>query len=710
MSKMPKFKNIAVAAKKRKKLVILLLLVIVVLIGGLIFFRSRRRGAMMEGAVSNIQSATAQVGQIDSTVSGTGNISIGSTKDIKAPIGLTVSKVYVEEGDTVKKGQKLVKFDTLSIVNALLEAEKQLEDVEDELEEDDLSDLEEEKLEEEKDSLEDTIDTLEDLHDSPIIKASTAGTIGSITVSEGSEVTKTSSSSNSSSGSSSSTGNSDGANLSEMSYIKKEDTKSESGLTTGKTSKTVSNTSMLLLSTDTLTEEPQEVIEQVEQTMITDYSDFSIEIPKKGEKPQSEIKETESYSGSISWNAGSVFQANTEYTATIVLRAKENYYFSADSLPVISGAVYDWRIENSTVLRMTATFEKTESEPTTESTTANTASTGNNQTNNTNQQGGSSSQQGNAGTASSGITNSGSGANDSGSSSGISSGTAGLGSSSGLSSGTSGSGSSSGVSSGTSSLGNSSGLSSGTASSGSSSGLSSGTASSSGTSSGTAGSGSSSSNSSNASSEGSSSMINNYEAVIGTILVKDEASVTVSIDELDILDIKEGQTANITLDALEDEEYEGEISKIATEATNSGGSAKYQVEISLPIDENMKTGMSASVTIHTAQADDVVVIPVSALQERENKTFVYTKADEKGNLSGEVEVETGVSDGTNVEVTSGLSEGDTVYYTPATSSSDSEEEQMTGGGNHPFSGEGGGGRGNLGGGSAPSGGPGGGGR
>ncbi|MGN0464929.1 MAG: biotin/lipoyl-binding protein, partial [Lachnospiraceae bacterium] len=98
----------------------------------------------MEGAVSKIQSATAQVSQIDSTVSGTGNISIGSITNIKAPVGLTVSEVYVESGDTVKKGQKLVKIDKLSVVNALLEAQGQLEDVEDELDEDDLSDLEEE--------------------------------------------------------------------------------------------------------------------------------------------------------------------------------------------------------------------------------------------------------------------------------------------------------------------------------------------------------------------------------------------------------------------------------------------------------------------------------------------------------------------------------------------------------------------------------------
>ncbi len=704
MSKMSKLKNIAVAAKKRKKLVLFLFLIIVVLIGAIIFFRVRKRGTRMEGAGSNMQSATAQVSQIDSTVSGTGNISIGSTTNIKAPVGLTISKVYVESGDTVKKGQKLVKIDELSIVNALLEAEEQLEDVEDELDEDDLSDLEEEKLEQEKESLEDTIDTLEDLHDSPIIKASTAGTISSITVSEGSEITKTSSSSNNSSSGSSSTSNVNGANISEMSYRTEKNADEQSSIG-AITKKTASSNLRLLVSSDTFIEEEnsQELTEQVEQMMITDYSDFSIEIPKKGEVPQSEIKETEAYSGSISWNAGSVFQASTEYTATIVLRAKENYYFSVNSLPMISGAVYDWRIEDQTVLRMTATFEKTESEPTTESTeqltTSNTSSTVNTQDYSTKQQDDTYSSSGTEqqnvsvqSTTSSDITNSGnsSGTNDSNSSSSGSTGTS--------------SGQSSGTVAGTSSeqsTGTSSGQSTGTvtSASGSSSTTSSGTVQT------TSGSNSSSS------SESSNNIVSNYEAVIGTILVQDEASVTVSIDELDILDIKEGQTANIILDAIEDKEYEGEISKIATEATNSGGSAKYEVEISLPIDENMKTGMSASVTIHTAQAENVVVIPVLALQEKENKTFVYTKTDEKGNLSGEVEVETGVSDGTNVEITSGLSEGDTVYYTPATSSSDSKEETMTGGGNNPFSGGGGGGGGNPGGGSNPGdGGPGGGGR
>lgn len=53
----------------------------------------------------------------------------------------------------------------------------------------------------------------------------------------------------------------------------------------------------------------------------------------------------------------------------------------------------------------------------------------------------------------------------------------------------------------------------------------------------------------------------------------------------------------------------------------------------------------------------------------ERKFFVYTEQDDEGNLSGEQQVTTGLSDGENVEITEGLSEGDVVYY------------QKTGGGN-----------------------------
>lgn len=153
-----------------------------------------------------------------------------------------------------------------------------------------------------------------------------------------------------------------------------------------------------------------------------------------------------------------------------------------------------------------------------------------------------------------------------------------------------------------------------------------------------------------------------YKAAAFTINTMKNVRIVVSIDELDILSIEKGQTAKVTLDALEDEEFEGTISKISTTATTSNGNTKYDVEITIPQNDDIMDGMSASVVIVTDSAENAVMIPALALLERGEKQFVYTSQDDDGNLSGEVEVETGLSDGTNVEITSGLSEGDTIYY------------------------------------------------
>ena len=86
----------------------------------------------------------------------------------------------------------------------------------------------------------------------------------------------------------------------------------------------------------------------------------------------------------------------------------------------------------------------------------------------------------------------------------------------------------------------------------------------------------------------------------------------------------------------------------------------------------MKIGMNASVNIVASESTDVLIIPVSALQERGDESYVYTKIDEDGNLSGEVTVTTGLSDGTNVEIKDGLEEGTTIYYQKSDSSNSSD--------------------------------------
>ena len=160
--------------------------------------------------------------------------------------------------------------------------------------------------------------------------------------------------------------------------------------------------------------------------------------------------------------------------------------------------------------------------------------------------------------------------------------------------------------------------------------------------------------------------------------------LSVSVDELDINSVEKGQTAVVTFDAIEDKEFEGEVTKIGSTASVNGGVAKYTVEITIPNDDEMKQGMNASATITTEERKDVLTLPMNALQEQGDRTFVYTEQDAEGNLSGEVEIQTGLTDGNTVEITDGLEEGDTVYYmrsesTQTNSSNNSDMPDMSGG-------------------------------
>ena len=163
-----------------------------------------------------------------------------------------------------------------------------------------------------------------------------------------------------------------------------------------------------------------------------------------------------------------------------------------------------------------------------------------------------------------------------------------------------------------------------------------------------------------------------------TISGQEQMVISIDVDELDILSVQEGQEAQITLEALEDQLFTGVVTQVSDRTSGSEGSAKYTVEITVDKEESMRVGMSASAVIITDKKENVVTIPSDAVQEQGPRMFVYTQYDsEKGVLSGIQEVETGMSDGEKVEITSGLEEGDTVYYQrQESSSSDGESQSM----------------------------------
>lgn len=689
----------------------------IVLAGG---FFLQAKGASKNQTETTVQSAEAKTGNISTTVEGTGTVSNGAATDVVVPTGIKVKEVLVESGDTVEEGQVLATLDEASIASELLEVKENIESVEDEI--DDLSSdaqtegtteyLQAKVLNGELTELQEAETTLTGLLETQTITATCAGTVSSVNVEADTEITK---SSGSNSSGSSSSGSSSGSSSSTAATGMNTASTSDSGSSdsTASTNTSASGTySLMFLSastsgtstssaestTDTTEAQTQSAgskdvyVSTESNTSETSDSekitsvDVKVTAPKTGEKPQTTITETDQYTGTISWNCSTdTFEAGTSYTADIRLTAKDGYVFSAKILPEISGAdVTSEVLENDagqSVLRIKAKFTKTSAKDSSNNGSSN--DTGNST--------------GNSGNSSNGNT----------SNSGTTSGTA-----------SSGMASSENASNGSTSNGNALGA---TATGGTTGGTAVGSSESGSSESGSSASGSaagSSESSDSASTDGNSTstQYSAYETAAFSIASDEKATVSINVDELDITSVKEGQTAKITLDAIDGEEFEGTITSVSSEASSGSSSAKYPVEITFDKTDDMRIGMTASASISIDEAEDAVLIPVDALQEKGNKTFVYTKKDSDGNLSGEVEVETGLSNGNKVEITSGLKSGDTVYYLKTTSSGNSDSQQNMqdmgggpGGNGEAPSGDMGGNGGGPGGdgGEAPSGGPGG---
>lgn len=147
------------------------------------------------------------------------------------------------------------------------------------------------------------------------------------------------------------------------------------------------------------------------------------------------------------------------------------------------------------------------------------------------------------------------------------------------------------------------------------------------------------------------------------ITADEEMTVQIQVDELDIRTLETGMEATVTLDALPGSSFTGTITAINPYGENSGGNTKYTVTVTLPRDGKMLSGMNASVKITTGVSGTVLTVPAAAVVFDAGKSWLYTGYNEKTDtLTGPVEIQTGLSDGSLVELLSGLSEGSSFYY------------------------------------------------
>ena len=144
-------------------------------------------------------------------------------------------------------------------------------------------------------------------------------------------------------------------------------------------------------------------------------------------------------------------------------------------------------------------------------------------------------------------------------------------------------------------------------------------------------------------------------------------TITISIDETDILSLEEGQEAEITVSSVSDEEiYPGSVTKISKVADTSTGVTQYSAQVTLDKGYGMLPGMTADVDIKIQGVENALIIPVDALHQTRDTYFVYTTYDPETNQYGGMrDVTIGMQNDKEVEILSGLTEGEVIYYTEA---------------------------------------------
>lgn len=147
-----------------------------------------------------------------------------------------------------------------------------------------------------------------------------------------------------------------------------------------------------------------------------------------------------------------------------------------------------------------------------------------------------------------------------------------------------------------------------------------------------------------------------------TLLDTSAFHIDVSVDEMDVGRLAEGQEAVVTLDALPDVEIAGAVKRIAPAATFEGGVVYYQVTIELAsTDAPVRADMTANATIVVEELTDVLKIPtwVVRIDDDTGQAYVHRKV---GETIERVSVTLGVRYAGVAQVLDGLSEGDVVVW------------------------------------------------
>ncbi len=151
---------------------------------------------------------------------------------------------------------------------------------------------------------------------------------------------------------------------------------------------------------------------------------------------------------------------------------------------------------------------------------------------------------------------------------------------------------------------------------------------------------------------------------LATITNYDKMKVSISVSEYDISNLSIGSSVTVTVDVLS-RDFEGTVTAIDKIGTNSSSIAYFTCEVEFTPDGDVLEGMTAEVNLTVTEAADAIVLPSNAVMtDTDGSSYVYTKNDD-GTYTKKT-VTLGETDGSVTQITDGVSDGETVYYTIAT--------------------------------------------
>jgi HlyD family secretion protein len=158
---------------------------------------------------------------------------------------------------------------------------------------------------------------------------------------------------------------------------------------------------------------------------------------------------------------------------------------------------------------------------------------------------------------------------------------------------------------------------------------------------------------------------NNFNAgtTIASVADMGEMVFEGNIDESEVGKIKEGMPLILTIGALEDVTFDAKLEHISPKGAEINGAVQFEIkaDVKLKEDQFVRAGYSANADIVLDRVDSVLAISESVLKFDDDTTYVEVEVSEQ-QFEKRI-IQTGLSDGINIEVISGLSENDKIKKT-----------------------------------------------